>query len=125
MTRLDKARALAADVQAVIHAAGLTKALATVDAAHIPSGSRYGIVVVSPPELTFETFGGDPALVWELHIIAGPAENYLAAWERIDEILAALEDSDLPLSTAKPGAWESVTNGPDLPAYTVTLYPID
>lgn len=125
MSRLDKARALVDDVQAAIDAAGLEKVTATVDAAHVASGSRHGVVVVSPPELEFETFGGDADLTWELHVIAGPAENYLAAWERIDQIISALEASDLPLHRAKPGAWEPITPGPPLPAYTITLHPTD
>lgn len=126
MSRLDKAREVVAEVRDALDEAGLDKVLADVNAAVVPSGSRHGVVIVSPPEMTFETFGGDPGLTWDLHVIAGPPGDYLEAWRKIDAIIAALEASRLPLNTAKPGAWSGLDpSSPPIPAYTVTLHPID
>lgn len=125
MSRLDKARALVTEVRAVLDAADLEQVMADVDAARVPSGSRHGIVIVSPPELDFEGYF-EAALTWELHVIAGPSGDYLAAWDRIDQIITALEASPLPLKSAKPGSWQGLDRGqPPIPAYTITLHPTD
>lgn len=126
MSRLDKAKALVAEVQAALDAApDLEKVLASIDAAIVPSASRHGVVIVSAPDLEFELFGDEAAITWELHVIAGPPGNYLAAWERIDQIITALAESSLPLYRAKPGAFQPDSTGPAIPAYTVTLHPTD
>ncbi|WP_314148235.1 hypothetical protein [uncultured Leifsonia sp.] len=116
---LDLARQLVDDVRAALDAAGLEGVHATLDANEIPSAARNGVVCVSPPTVTFETWN-DPAPAFELNAVAGPADNYLAAWERLDRILRALHSGELNLKRAEPGGFQP-SNGSVLPAYTITL----
>lgn len=117
--RIDQARQLVADVRAALDAAGLEKATATLDAALVPSGARYGVVVVAAPKLDFSASWSDVAAVFELHVIAGPADDYLAAWAVIDAIIQALAEAGVNLRTGEPGAYQTLTGG-TLPAYTLT-----
>lgn len=122
--RLQQAAALVTDVRGALDADGLHKVTATTDAALIPSGARHGVVVVAAPELTFAGPFGDVQAAFELHVIAGPADNYLAAWETIDGIIQALVDGDINLAAGKPGAYAAI-DGSTLPAYTLTLNDLD
>jgi hypothetical protein len=117
--RLDQAAELVLDIRAALDAAGLDKVHATVNAAEVPSGAPNGVVVVAAPKLDFASWG-EPAVEWELHAIAGPADNYLAAWSVLDRILQALHAAALNLKRAEPGGYAQL-NGPVLPSYTITL----
>ena len=121
--RIEQAQALVIEVQAALDAAELTGTLATLDATDVPSGSRRGVVVVAVPELTFETWG-DPTALWELHVIAGPATDFLAAWEKIDGIIHALATAQINIKTGSPVTYQP-HQGPALSAYTLTLNPLD
>lgn len=121
--RIEQALALVADLQAALTTAGLTDAVATMNAAEVPSGSRHGCVVVAAPELTFETWN-DPTPLWEVHVVAGPATDYLAAWNTIDTIIQALVTAHINLKTGSPGQYQPF-QGVALPAYTLTLNPLD
>ncbi|RWZ52935.1 hypothetical protein ELQ90_03090 [Labedella phragmitis] len=122
--RITAAHELVADITNALEAAGLEDARATLNALEVPSGARHGVVVVSPPTLDFSSSWGDPTASWELHIIAGPPDNYLAAWERIDTIIDALVAGHINLKSAEPGQFQP-TQGPALPAYTLTTHPLD
>jgi len=117
--RLDQADELVLAVRDALDAAGLDKVHATINAAEIPSGAANGVVVVAAPKLDFATWA-DPVVEWELHAIAGPADNYLAAWRVLDKILQALHAAELNLKRAEPGGYAQL-NGPVLPSYTITL----
>jgi hypothetical protein len=121
--RLEQAAALVADVQAALAAADLPKALATLDANKALSASRHGAVIVGPPDLTFPTWG-ECLPEFELHVIAGPAADYLAAWDKIDQIIEALALAHINLASGKPGQYQPL-QGPALPCYTLTLNPLD
>lgn len=120
--RIERAQRLVDELRDVLDAAGLDKVIATFDAQRVPSGSRNGIVVVGPPKLTFAPPFTEAE--FSLHVIAGPADNYLAAWERIDTIIAALDAGGINLADGEPGAYE-VMNGSPIPAYTLTLNDLD
>lgn len=122
--RLDAADDLVAEVQAALAAAGLVKAHATKNAAEIPSGARYGVVVVSPPALTFDTWTSTTA-TWELHLVAGPANDYLAAWATLDGLIEALVAAGINVAKAEPGGYAPSAQAPILPSYTLTLNPLD
>ncbi|SDH16127.1 hypothetical protein SAMN04515691_2987 [Leifsonia sp. 98AMF] len=117
-TSLDLAHELVEDVRAALDAAGLEDVHATLDAGEIPSAARAGVVCVSAPTITFESWS-EPAMAFELNAVAGPADNYLAAWARLDLILNALHAGQLNLKRAEPGGFAQL-NGPVLPAYTIT-----
>jgi hypothetical protein len=117
--RIEKARALVRRIRDALDDAELGKVMATIDARDVESGARHGIVVVSPPKLTAPTFRY-VELEWELHVIAGPATDYLAAWARIDTIIQALIDADVELTDAEPGQFQP-HRGEPLWAYTATL----
>jgi hypothetical protein len=122
--RVDAARALVAELRDALDAADLPDVLASINPADVPSGSRNGIVLVQVPELVFVNFAfTEPT--WELLIIAGPMGNPVAAWERIDQITAALEDANVNMATGAPATYEPLDpNAPALPAYSIKLNPI-
>lgn len=121
--RIEQGAALVLKLAAALEVAGLDKALATLDAAHVASGSRYGVLVVSPGTLTFEDWG-EPSMAWEVHVIAGPANDYLAAWDKIDAMIQALVVAQINLRSGEPGQFQPLVGEP-LPAYTLTLNPLD
>lgn len=117
--RIEQAEALVAEVRAALDAAELTAATVTLNAGEIPSGARHGIIVVSPPKLDFTSWG-DPAAEFELHAIAGPPDNYLAAWAVLDQLIQALVDGGVNLRSGEPGGY-AAPGGATLPAYTLTV----
>jgi hypothetical protein len=128
--RLQAAAELQADVLAALTAAGMAgqnvanPVHVTLDARTIESAARgRGAVLIQPPTLEFETWAATTA-TWELVVIAGPADNPLAAWAAIDPIIAALEVSALPIKTGTPAEFAPV-HGPVLPAYAITTQPLD
>ena len=121
--RLTQALGIVAEVREALTNAGLTQAHVTIDAAEVPSGARHGVVVVSPPSLDFETFT-ETVPTWELHVIAGPADNYLAAWSTIDTMIEALVTGHINLNRGEPGQYQGI-RGEQLPAYTLKLNPVD
>lgn len=121
--RIAAARELVDQLNTIFEDANL-KARATIDALHVESLARNGVVVIGPPSLKFDGPWGAAEPAWELHVIAGPADNYLAAWGVIDFILQALLDAQLNLSKAEPGGY-ALTHSATLPTYTLTLNPLD
>lgn len=122
--RIQQAKALVASLRDALDAADLEAVTVTTDALLIPSGARQGIVVVAAPELDFSAGFGHVATAWEIHVIAGPADNYLAAWERIDTIIQAFVDGDVNLANGKPGAY-GAHDGQTIPCYTLTTNDLD
>jgi hypothetical protein len=118
---LERASQIVATLEAAIAEAGDTLAGVTVtlDSLSIPSGSRAGVVAVLPPVLDLTTYAQTEA-TWNVLVCAGPPSNMLAAWGRIDDILAAVLTTDIAFESATPDAYrgqDSVT----LPAYMLTL----
>jgi hypothetical protein len=123
--RVDQATEIVAELtDALADDPDTTGAVATTDALLVPSGARNGIVLVQPPDLTFTNFQfTDPT--WTLLVVAGPPDNHLAAWERIDAIIHALETAGINLATGEPVGFQPLDkNAPLLPAYQLTLNPI-
>jgi hypothetical protein len=119
--RLEYAKQLRDRLREILDTQGLPKARATIDAREIPSGSRHGIVVISPPDLEFTTYeqtGAD----YELSLVAGPADNLLAAWETLDTILEALRAGGIEMLTARGDLFRQHAGEP-LPGYTIRLAP--
>lgn len=122
--RIQQAKALVAALRDALDAADLEDVMATTDALLVPSGARHGIVVVAAPKLDFSGGFRSVATAWEIHVVAGPVDNYLAAWERIDTIIQSLIDGDLNLSSGEPGGY-GTHQGDVLPAYTLTTNDLD
>lgn len=122
--RLERAHRLVSELRTALDAADLSQVGATVDAGEIPSGARDGIVCVAAPKLRFDGAFGQVQAAYELHVIAGPADDYLAAWERLDIIVQALVEADFNLSDGEPAAYAGM-HGEPLPAYTLTLNDLD
>ena len=95
------------------------KITVTIDPTLVPSGSRHGIVLVALPTLSSPNFAAID-VKWEVHVIAGPADNWIAAWDRIDSILQVLFDGNVNIDSAEPANYPAL-NGPPIPAYTLTL----
>lgn len=119
--RIQEATELVATIAAALDAAGLDTATATMDAGLVPSAARNGVVLVTPPTLTFPTFAQLEA-TWTLHVVAGPPTDYLSAWATLDAIIQALFAAQLNMDEAEPGQFAQA-NGAPLPAYTITLNP--
>lgn len=119
--RIIAAEQLRDRLREVLDAQGLPDATATIDARDIPSGARHGIVVISPPDLEFTTYTQTSADT-ELSVIAGPADNLLAAWKTLDAILEALRRGGIPMLTARGDMFRQ-HHGEPLPGYTVRLTP--
>jgi hypothetical protein len=120
--RIQEAAELVETISAALAAAELDQVTATTDAGKVPSASRNGVVLVAPPALAFPTWT-QVETTWTLHVVAGPATDYLAAWATIDAIIQALFDAQtLNFDEAEPGQFAQ-QNGSPLPAYTITLNP--
>ncbi|MBZ4486278.1 hypothetical protein [Microbacterium sp. cx-55] len=122
--RIERAQRLVSELRDVLDAADLSDVIATLDAAEVPSGARHGIVVVAAPKLSFDGPFSMVGAVYEVHVIAGPSDNYLAAWERIDTIIQALVEGHVNLSSGEPGGYEPM-RGDTIPAYTLELNDLD
>jgi hypothetical protein len=122
--RLQQAEALVTVIREALDASGLTAVHVTIDAGEVASASREGAVVVAAPELTFAGRFGEVQAAFEVHVIAGPPDNYLVAWDRIDLIIQAMVVGGVNLRDGKPGGWQPRT-GSTLPAYTLVLNDLD
>lgn len=118
--RIEQAEALVAQLKQVLAAAGLPEVVCSLRVQDADSGARHGVVVVAPPELTFDAPYGDVQIEFEVYVIAGPATDYIAAWDRIDTIIQAFVDADVNLKDAKPTTYEP-HQGHALNAYVLTL----
>ncbi|MDF2826870.1 MAG: hypothetical protein K0R01_153 [Mycobacterium sp.] len=119
--RIDHAEQLRDKLREVLDAQNLPDVAATIDARDIPSGARHGIVVISPPDLEFTTYTQTSADT-ELSVVAGPADNLLAAWRKLDAILEALRLGGIPMLSARGDLFRQ-HHGDPLPGYTVRMSP--
>lgn len=119
--RVTFAEEMKAAIKADLTAQGLPLVHVTLDPREIVSGSRHGVVVITPPNLSFPSYTEVSAL-WELSVIAGPADNLEAAWNTLDAIIHVFFMTDYDLNTAEGFTFQPKTGAP-LPGYTVTLHP--
>ena len=118
--RLNEAAALVERLQTLLEANSETvKVHATMNPDEVASGATNGVVMVTLPTLSSPNFAHID-VKWEVQIIAGPATNWLVAWDRIDTILQVLFDGQLNIESAEPANYQGI-NGPALPAYVLTL----
>lgn len=96
--------------------------LVTLDGAGIKPQTR-GAVFIMPPKVTYPTFN-TREMEWTLVAVAGPAQNPLRAWERLDPILTRLEDEGFNLKSAEPASFSLAQSG-TIPAYEITLNPLE
>lgn len=85
--------------------------------------TRPGIVLVTPaPALRFPALGVVEC-DWKVILAAGPADDDLEAWGRLDVILEALRDTDLAvhMTEAAPAQLARPDNPAGIPAYELTL----
>lgn len=121
--RILSAEALKAALEGILDDA-YPAVVVTLDHAIVPSAARgAGCILIDPPELAFETYESTEAS-FEIHVIYGDLTQPRAAWERIDSIIAALEDGELNMRSASPGSYAPIQGNP-LPAYTIKLNPLD
>lgn len=119
--RIVQANAKAGQLRTMLAEAGLDQVTVTLDAREIASAARHGVIVISPPDLTFVTFTSTEA-TYELSVIAGPADNLLHAWETLDSIIEALRAGQLDMTTARGEMFAPASSAP-LPGYTINLNP--
>lgn len=117
--RITYATALVAKLKGILDESGLDKVTVTLDAQLIESGSREGIVVVTPPDIEFPTFT-QTEITPEFAVIAGPRDNLEAAWTRLDEIIEAFRLAQIEMVDAKADMF-AVAKAAPIPGYAVTL----
>lgn len=98
---------------------GIPGATATLDYAKATNGARRGVALVTPPRLKFPA-GTVYEAAWPVHLVAGPARDPEAAWEKLDLMLEAVLEAGLPVTEAEPSAYNTA-QGESLPAYTITI----
>lgn len=76
------------------------------------------VVIVKPPRLEYPTFGTTNA-EWSVIVAAGPADDYVAAWDRLDEVLDAIAQP-LGAESAEPSTYK-VSDTKGYPAYVLKI----
>lgn len=121
MTSLDQARELVRQITEV-DAPGVH---VTLDATEVYAHARGGVILVQLEKITYPAWSpAEPETSFQVHIIAGPHDQPLAAWQRIDAITGVLHAGGLNIATATPTSFAPGT-GPALPAFTLDLNPLD
>ncbi len=123
--RIERAHKLAADLRTFLDSVGETRVHVTLNTLEVESAARNGVVLIAPPDLAFGGPWGDVQAEYELYVIAGPSDNLLAAWDRIDTIIQALVEGNFNLRHGKPGGYQGAPTSPELSAYILTLNDLD
>lgn len=76
------------------------------------------VAIIQPPSNDFETFNIVNS-EWSVVVAAGPATDYLKAWERMDQLVEAMR-VPLGIESAEPSAYRT-HGGKEYPAYLVKL----
>jgi hypothetical protein len=92
----------------------------TLDPGLVSKSLALGVVVITPPDLTFPTFTLTET-TWELWVIAGPAQDIRAAWSRIDSIAGAIARGLAGVTTARAESYQLSPTSAPVPAYVLTL----
>lgn len=119
--RLTQAHELVTQLTQALEPIGAT---ATLHAGAVPSAARHGVALVTPPSIRFETFEHSESL-FEVYVIAGPPTKPLTAWERLDEMIDALEQAGINLRAAEPATFTPYDASAPLHAYILKLNPTD
>lgn len=98
---------------------GLEDVTVTADLTEVPSALAGGhlVVAVRPPSLEVPGWR-EVIATWEVYLIAGPAEDQLSAWERLDSALFHLLDA-LDADEVRPDAFTDLQNA-TYPAFVLT-----
>jgi hypothetical protein len=115
--RTERAGQIAEMIRDALRTADIDAALVTVNGLEVPQGAPDGAVIILPPRLTFPTYD-QTETTWELCVTAGPVDNHLVAWDRIDSIVAAIAPG-LDVTVAEPASF-APSAGPNLSAYLLT-----
>lgn len=115
--RVRRATAVADTIRDTLADAGLADVVVTIDSRDIPQWAPAGAVAILPPRMTFPTYDST-TVAFDVVVTAGPPDQYLAAWDLMDRIIAALAPA-MDLRDAEPASFQP-TAGPTLPAYTLT-----
>ena len=122
--RLERAGEFVDACEAALDAAGVAGVTVTTNGLKVPAASRIrngGGVVIRPPSLTFSTWGADPEAEWTVVLVSGPANDPVAAWARLDDMIAALAPA-LAVTRAEPDSWlPRDSKEQSLPAYVLTI----
>lgn len=114
--RVERARQIADMIRAALPA-DLAGVVVTFNGTEVPQGAPDGAVIVLPPRLAFPTYH-QVETTWEVCVTAGPTDNHIVSWSRVDAIIAAIAPS-LDFTDAEPTSFQP-TAGPTLPAYVLT-----
>ncbi|PZE84159.1 hypothetical protein [Curtobacterium sp. MCBD17_032] len=115
--RTERAQQIADLIDNAVRTDGLDGVLVTINGLEVPQGAPDGAVIILPPRLTFPTYHQTEA-TWELLVTAGPVDNHIVAWDRIDSIVAAIAPG-LDVTVAEPASF-APNAGPPLSAYLLT-----
>lgn len=123
-TTLAAAQQLEAQLTAALTAAG-SKARASCDPeTALQAALSHGGLLIGPPQNTYgATYGSDLA-TFTVTAATTDAGGYLKAWARLDELLDVVA-STLDVASCTPGQLSAPTGGDPLPAFVITLEPLD
>lgn len=97
----------------------------TIDAMEVSAHAQTGAILIQVEKVVFPHWTpSEPEAEFQVHVIAGPPDRPLVAWQRMDKIIAALHQGGLNIARATPSTFAPGT-GPALPAFTLDLNPLD
>jgi hypothetical protein len=115
-----RAADLASTIELQVHSTiELASVLVTLDGLRVANAARTGCVVVLPPRVELPTFS-QYETEWQVLIVAGPVDRLDAAWQRLDQIMAAVLATGLPFERAEPDTYQTAA-GARLPCIALTF----
>lgn len=117
--RIDAAEQLRTRIETALKSE-LPDAIATLNSLEVGSAARHGAALIIPPELEFPTGGTEFNASWQVHLVAGPARDYLQAWPLLDWMIEILLEHGFPITKATAASFQPQM-GDTLPAYTLTI----
>lgn len=122
MSRRARAEALLGEIRDALTDADLADVLVTMDPSSTYGGYSTGLVIVMPPRLAFTSWG-ETEETTTLHVAAGPFDDILTAWDRLDLIIDALRAAHINLASGEPQPLIVSPGEPPLPGYEFELTP--
>lgn len=117
--RVIRAEEILTEIRDLLDTAGLDQVHVTINPAEIAKTIPAGVVVLTPPDLTFPTFHITDTS-WEIWAITGPAQEILAAWSNLDAIVDTLA-AGLEVTGARADSYQPPGGSTPVPAYVLTL----
>lgn len=118
--RIDRATLIADTLRARVREdPDLADVIVTLDPNNVPAQAERGVVIVRPPRLKMTDSYNVIDTEWDVLVIAGPPQDWLTAWARIDDILDAIIPG-IAFTEGEPDTYGGNATRPGLPCYRLT-----